>query len=56
MKYTGKNLIRGYRKHYGVSLLCAAQELKILGIEVPATYNSQPKIAEENVSPTFGYI
>ncbi|HWT73214.1 MAG TPA: hypothetical protein VN258_00610 [Mobilitalea sp.] len=47
--YNGKNLVRGYRKRYGVTLLCAAEELKILGIEVSDQYISQIKLAEENV-------
>jgi hypothetical protein len=47
--YSGKNLVRGYRKRYGVTLLCAAKELKMLGIEVSDQYISQLKVAEENV-------
>ena len=46
--YTGKNIVQGYRKKYGVSLLCAANELKLLGIEISDTYISQLKQAEEN--------
>ncbi len=47
--YSGKNLVRGYRKRYGVTLLCAAEELKMLGIEVSDQYISQLKVAEENI-------
>ena len=25
-KYTGKNLVSGYRKHFGVDLLCAIKD------------------------------
>ncbi|QNU68958.1 hypothetical protein EHE19_017125 [Ruminiclostridium herbifermentans] len=46
--YTGKNIVQGYRKKYGVSLICAANELKLLGIEISDTYISQLKQAEEN--------
>lgn len=46
--YTGKNIVQGYRKKYGVSLICAANELKLLGIEISDTYISQLKRAEEN--------
>ncbi len=47
--YNGKNLVRGYSKRYGVTLLCAAEDLKILGIEISDQYISQLKIAEGNV-------
>ena len=33
-KYEGENPVRGYCKHFGVSLLCAALELKILGYDI----------------------
>jgi|SRR5437762_4744421 len=29
-KYDGKNVVRGYRKRYGVDLLCAIAELQML--------------------------
>lgn len=47
--YTGKNIVQGYHKKYGVSLICAANELKLLGIEISDTYISQLKQAEENI-------
>lgn len=47
-KYTGNKIVRGYRKHYGVSLLCAAQELKTLGVEISDGYIEQLKMLEEN--------
>ena len=37
-KYAGKNIVRGYAKHYGVNLLCAAKELQLLGVEVDPEY------------------
>ncbi len=46
--YTGKKIVQGYRKKYGVSLICAANELKLLGIEISDIYISQLKQAEEN--------
>lgn len=54
-KYTGKNLIRGYRKHFGVDLLCAITELEMLGHHVDAKYKAniiklqehKEKLAEE---------
>ena len=32
-QYEGKNLVKGYRKHFGVDILCAIKELQMLGIE-----------------------
>jgi len=36
--YNGKNTVRGYAKRYGVDLLCAIKELRVLGIEVTEAY------------------
>lgn len=33
--YRGKNLVRGYRKWFGVSEVCAIMELRMLGVDVP---------------------
>lgn len=33
-KYEGKNIVKGYSKWYGVDLLCAINELRMLGIQV----------------------
>ena len=30
----GKNIVRGYSRYFGVSLLCAALELKMLGCNI----------------------
>ncbi len=30
--YTGKSIINGYRKHYGVNVVSAIHELRLLGI------------------------
>jgi hypothetical protein len=49
--YNGKNLIKGYQNWFGVDLLCAIQELKMLGIELDdqyvhqALYNREKMIA-----------
>jgi hypothetical protein len=45
-KYTGNNIVRGYSKHFGVNLLCAASELQALGYEVIETYIQQLKADE----------
>lgn len=47
--YTGKRIVHGYRKKYGVSLLCAANELKLLGLEISDNYISQLKQLEEDI-------
>lgn len=36
--YNGKNIVRGYRKRYGVDLMCAIRELQMLGIEISLAY------------------
>jgi hypothetical protein len=33
-KYHGKNLIKGYAKHFGVNKPCAIKELEMLGVEL----------------------
>ena len=33
--YRGKNLVRGYRKRFGVSEVCAIVELRMLGVNLP---------------------
>lgn len=40
-KYRGKNVISGYRKHFGIDWFCAFIELEMLGIEVDADYKSR---------------
>ncbi|MFT9495623.1 hypothetical protein [Anaerosolibacter sp.] len=37
-KYEGKNLVRGYSKHFAVDLLGAVKELQMLGIHVDESY------------------
>jgi hypothetical protein len=36
--YTGKNLVRGYKKWYGVDFICAIKELEMLGFEIDPKY------------------
>jgi len=36
--YEGKNLVRGYAKKYGVDLLCAIAEIRMLGVEIKDEY------------------
>jgi hypothetical protein len=39
--YGGKNVVRGYARWFGVDLLCAVFELRMLGVEVDAAYEQQ---------------
>ncbi len=43
-KYEGKNIVRGYSKHFAVDKLCAIKELQILGIAIEPEYIKQLKI------------
>lgn len=49
--YNGKNIVQGYARHYGVDLLCAIRELRILNIEVKEEYEIAVKrcIAERTL-------
>ena len=39
--YSGKNIVRGYRKWFGVDLLCAVVELRELGVRISAEREEQ---------------
>ncbi|WP_051331136.1 hypothetical protein [Aneurinibacillus terranovensis] len=47
LNYNGKNIIRGYKNHFGVDLACALHELEMLGIQLSADYINQIKRSEE---------
>jgi hypothetical protein len=44
--FKGKNILRGYCKHFGVDWRCAAIELKRLGIEISSEYLRQREVNE----------
>ena len=46
-KYEGKSVIRGYSRHFGVSSLCAALELRMLGYDISDERIGQYKKEEE---------
>jgi hypothetical protein len=46
--FKGKNLLKGYCKHFGVDWRCAAIELKQLGIRLDSEYLSQREQTERN--------
>lgn len=45
-KYDGKHIVKGYSKHFGVNMLCAALELRVLGFEISEHYIEQLKNIE----------
>jgi hypothetical protein len=47
-KFTGKNIVRGYRKNFGVDWVCAINELKMLGIDIDPTYEAQLRLTVAN--------
>jgi len=48
--YSGRDIVKGYRKWYGVSTLCAILELRQLGVEIPETRLLQAKRTEETTA------
>jgi hypothetical protein len=46
-KYEGKNIVKGYSKWYGVDLLCAIRELRMLGINIDEERERQVKATLE---------
>ncbi len=48
-KYEGKDIVKGYSKHFAVDLFCAVKELKLLGIEISEEYIGKLKIWQENI-------
>ncbi|WP_078811084.1 hypothetical protein [Selenihalanaerobacter shriftii] len=45
--YEGKNLVRGYKKWFGVDFICAIKELEMLGHEINEKYKKQILKQEE---------
>lgn len=46
-EYRGKNLVRGYRKWFGVSEVCAVVELRMLGVDIPDARLEQARRDEQ---------
>lgn len=46
-KYNGKNIVHGYGKWFGVDLLCAVRELRLLGIAISADREEQLRTTVE---------
>jgi len=49
-KFQGKHIVRAYRKWFGVDLLCAIAELRMLGVEVSPEYEDQARRTVEQQS------
>lgn len=41
--YTGGDLVRGYARWYGVDLVCAVIELRLLGVQITAEREEQAR-------------
>lgn len=48
--YSGRDIVRGYRKWFGVSTVCAIIELRQLGVSVPAERLEQAKLTEKEAA------
>jgi hypothetical protein len=46
--YRGKNLVRGYKKRFGVSDVCAVVELRMLGVDIPDARLEQARRDEQS--------
>lgn len=47
-KYTGKNILKGYKDHFGVDWFCAITELQMLGVNLDPSYVANLKQSLEN--------
>jgi hypothetical protein len=45
--YRGKNRVRGYKKRFGVSDVCAIVELRMLGVDIPDARLEQARRDEQ---------
>lgn len=48
--YTGRDVVKGYRKWYGVSTVCAIMELRQLGVKIDEQRLMQAKQTEESTA------
>lgn len=46
-QYRGKNVLRGYKKWFGVSDVCAVLELRMLGVDIPDARLGQARRDEQ---------
>ncbi|HEY6724144.1 MAG TPA: hypothetical protein VI197_08925 [Polyangiaceae bacterium] len=48
-KYSGKNVVRGYAKWFGVDLGCALKELEMLGVALDPVYVAQLRMTLQQI-------
>ena len=48
--YTGNTIIKGYRKQFGVDILCAITELRTLGVVIDQKYEEQARRSLEGAA------
>ncbi|MHA7582190.1 hypothetical protein ACX12E_17640 [Paenibacillus vandeheii] len=46
--YNGKNMVRGYSKHFAIDLLGALRELEMIGISIEDNYKKQLRADLQN--------
>jgi len=49
-KYEGKRIVRSYRKRFGVDILCAITELRMLGVPISQEYEEQARRSVEDAA------
>ena len=47
-KYSGKNVVTGYKKHFAVDALCALAELQMLGVKLDPDYTQRVRSSEQS--------
>lgn len=47
-KYCGKNIVKGYKNHFGVDGLCAITKLQMLGVSLDPCYLAKLRQSLEN--------
>ena len=48
--YSGRDIVKGYRKWFGVDTVCAILELRRLGVDMPETRLFEAKRTEETTA------
>ena len=46
--FSGKKIVQAYRKRFGVDLLCAITELRLLGVTISQEYEEQVRRSVQN--------
>ena len=52
--YKGKNILHGYRNHFGVDILCALKELPMIGVSLKPDYVDQVVRSRDRLLETRG--